>query len=216
MLITESELRRLIKKALIAEAAMTPEDVKAAGIKIGVRLNNDYVDIMASRIESEGFREKVAELSAVRAESLDKGGPCSGAFSIYWSRSSINGLGPLLYDLMIDLIHPSSLTSDREEVSSDAKSVWDYYDTYRHDIEADQLDDMNNTLTTSEDDNCPQLSAQLWSKSEKSWPESSLSRAYRRFDDNTPTLDALRKLKAIKFISAHGHVIGERSNSKKQ
>jgi hypothetical protein len=129
--------------------------------------------------------------------------PCSDAWSIEASSAEINGLGPLLYDLMIDLIHPHPLASDRFEVSPDARRIWDYYRDRRGDIESIQLDDLRNTLTPVEDDNCEQKSAQIWSDdnygTEDEWPDSSLSKAYRRKGGGTPTLDELQALGIIKI-----------------
>ena len=109
-----------------------------------------------------------------------------------------------MYDLMIDLIHPRPLMSDRAEVTPDARRVWDYYHDRRPDIESMQLDDLRNTLTPVEDDNCEQSSAQIWSDDnfgdEDSWPDSSLSKAYRRRGGGTPTLDELQALGMITFI----------------
>jgi hypothetical protein len=89
-------------------------------------------------------------------------------------------------------------------VSDDARRVWDYYHERRPDIESIQLDDLDNTLTPVEDDNCEQNSAMIWSDDnfgdEDSWPDSSLSKAYRRAVDGTPTLDELQELGLLRFI----------------
>jgi hypothetical protein len=129
---------------------------------------------------------------------------CRDAWEIDMAKTSTNGLGPLLYDLMIDLVHPRPLMSDRAEVSPDARRVWDYYRERRADIESMQLDDLRNTLTPVEDDNCEQSSAMIWSDDnfgdEDSWPDSALSKAYRRAAPGTPTLDELQDLGLVSFI----------------
>lgn len=45
-----------------------------------------------------------------------------------------SGYGPLLYDLALSAIYPSSLTSDRNSVSKDAQRIWQYYFNKRRDV----------------------------------------------------------------------------------
>jgi hypothetical protein len=89
-------------------------------------------------------------------------------------------------------------------VSPDARRVWKYYRKHRGDIESMQLDDPDDTLTPVEDDNCEQSSAMIWSDDkfghEDHWPDSALSKAYRRKDGGTPTLDELQELGLVSFI----------------
>lgn len=197
MRITESRLRQLIREALLAEAALTPRDVVNAGITLEASVLDDEIDITARLVTPENPNNIVGGLNALKVESMDDGGPCSGAYAVTWVRADVEGLGPLLYDLAIDLVHPFPLTSDRSEVSSAARSVWNYYDTQRPDIESLQLDDLENTLTPKESDNCPQWSA-AWGSSSSAWSKSPLSRAFRRRGRWTrPTLNALQALDAI-------------------
>jgi len=204
MQITEGQLRRMIREALLVEAAKTPKDIVDMGIQIEVSPGDDYVDIRANQVRDDGSSTRVANFGShlTRTSPHSPAGPCSGAYSIYWSKSKIDGLGPLLYDLMIDLVHPHPLTSDRESVSQDAKRVWDYYSKLRYDIDEEQLDDMRNTLTDDPDDNCWQASAAAWDGDE-TWPNSSLSKAYSRAEGGTPLLDELWELGVLKFTKSH-------------
>jgi len=189
MRITESQLRGLIKEALLREAAMTPSTAAGMGLRFEVSKKNDSADIRA-------FRGDGVVGSLGSAETSE---PCDGAWQIYWAYTVINGLGPLLYDLMIDVIHPHPLMSDRGSVSAGAKRIWDYYHTQRDDMEETQLDDLHNTLTTTTRDNCEQWSAMLWDDDED-WVPSSLSKGYRREGGGTPVLDELQRLGLVRFV----------------
>lgn len=189
MRISESLLRGLIRENLLTEAAMTPTQAGGLGIKFQIRKYPDSAVIYARK---EGRDMAVGTLS-----SSPTGDPCSDAWEIVFSQARIDGLGPLMYDLMIDVISPRPLMSDRIEVSKDAKRVWDYYRDRRGDIEQVQLDDEVNTLTPDYDDNCYQKSAKIHDKG--NWAGSSLSKAYRRMGGGTPTFDELKSLGLIEF-----------------
>ena len=123
MRITESKLRRIIREALLAEAAMTPETAEERGITFKVDITLRNIEIVVVEVDDD--TAVVGQLYAGKIEesrSLDQ----KGVWAIYKSNSSISGLGPLMYDLMIDLIYPAALVSDRLLVSKDAKRVWDY------------------------------------------------------------------------------------------
>ncbi len=166
---------------------MTPALASELGIRFQIRKYSDSAVIYARK---EGRESALGTLSASPA-----GDPCSDAWEIGFSLARIDGLGPLMYDLMIDVISPHPLMSDRSEVSRDAKSVWDYYRDRRDDIEKLQLDDEINTLTPAQDDNCYQKSAKLHDKGD--WTSSSLSKAYRRKGGGRPTFDELSRLRLI-------------------
>jgi hypothetical protein len=197
MRITESALRRIIREALFAEAAITPETAEERGITFVVDVTLRNIEITVIRGGDD--TAVVGQLHAGKIEesrSIDQ----KGVWAINKSNSSIKGLGPLMYDLMIDLIHPASLVSDRLLVSKDAKRVWDYYMNNRNDVEALQLDNLEDELTPGlKDDNYDQNSAENWAFTDRQpWYDSSLSKAYRRKDrGSTPTLDALEGLGII-------------------
>jgi len=87
-------------------------------------------------------------------------GNCDGAWIIAGAEAN-RGWGPLLYDVAMEwaTINGNGLTPDRYEVSAAARRVWDYYLNNRSDVKNSQLDDMQNTLTEPEEDNCNQYSA---------------------------------------------------------
>ena len=197
MKITESRLRRIIREALLTEAAITSAGAKERGItfKVDITLRNIEIDVVKDA-------DRVGQLYAGKIEesrSLDQ----KGVWAIYKSNrhNDISGIGPLMYDLMIDLVCPASLVSDRLLVSLDAKRVWDHYmdAEKRPDIKVLQLDNLEDELTPGfKDDNYDQNSAENWARIERRpWNTSSLSKAYRRKDGETPTLDALKDLGII-------------------
>lgn len=197
MRITESQLRRIIREALLTEGAMTPQEAQRRRLHFNIKKRDSYAEIEVYSPHSEG------RVGILLSTAEDK--PCSGAWTIEGSQAKINGLGPLMYDLMIDVVHPHPLASDRYEVSPSAQRVWDYYLDRRDDMEVIQLDDLKNTLTPVDDDNCEQSSARIWgfevAGDEDEWPESPLSKAFMRpAGEGTPLLDELQAMGMITFI----------------
>ena len=69
-----------------------------------------------------------------------------------------HGWGPVLYDIAMEwaTTNGDGLIADRNSVSDEAWEVWDYYLQNRKDVQAHQLDDLVNTLTPEDPDNCDQ------------------------------------------------------------
>ena len=121
---------------------------------------------------------------------------CHNAFVVSYVESNVNGMGPLLYDVGIDIASHlgGGLTADRSMVTRDARSVWDFIDKNRPDIQKKQLDSLDNELTPIEFDNCFNDSAERdASRNDMDhWSESPLSKvAYR------PGLPIVKKLLAV-------------------
>jgi hypothetical protein len=195
MRITEGQLRRIIRGELLSEAMMTPGQADSRNITFRVNQFPGIIMIQAIRWDDEED-----PVGVLRAEKLRN--PCWEAWEITRSKvgSGFDGLGPLLYELMMDLVHPDPLTSDRSSVSQDAKRVWDYYMLRRDDIESLPLDNMRDERTPGmPDDNCGQTSALDWAELEP-WHSLSLARAYKRKSGGTPVLDVLDDLGIISFI----------------
>ena len=72
--------------------------------------------------------------------------------------TALSGWGPMLYDVAMEVatLKGGGLMADRGMVSASAERVWKYYMTNRSDVTAHQLDDLKNTLTPEEEDNCDQ------------------------------------------------------------
>jgi len=191
MRITESKLRRIIRGEILREAAMTPMEARYGDIRFEMSIQRDSVKISALKTDEEDIEVGYIAAALIPHES-------SRVWGIVSSSAHLRGLGPLLYDLMLDAVAPDPLAADRSTVSSDAKSVWDYYLNDRGDVESQQLDDPYNTLTPTDIDNYQQRSARRWSGED--WPESSLSKAYRIRSGRTPTLDTLQGMGIIDVI----------------
>jgi hypothetical protein len=81
-------------------------------------------------------------------------GPCSGAWEVSWAKAT-PGWGPLMYNVMLELVGDSGLTPDRSSVSEEALGVWSKFIAGESPgVENKQLDDMYDTVTPAEDDNC--------------------------------------------------------------
>lgn len=123
-------------------------------------------------------------------------GECFSANMIVSSEAD-SGLGPILYDVAIEIAGNRGLMSDRYSVSNEATAVWDYYMKNRSDVQFKQLDNQNNELTPEYDDNCDQkVSERDPGEGSEGWDSSALSKVY--FKNGTPVIDELRKRGMIK------------------
>ena len=121
-----------------------------------------------------------------------RGFDCMGAFEVS-STGASSGWGPMLYDLAMEYAtkNGGGLVSDRQGVSEDAYAVWKKYMDYRDDVEKVQLDDLENSLTPEDADNCTQLSSIKWAeKSGGEWHYKPISMLYRK--NNTEMFDKLK------------------------
>ena len=123
-------------------------------------------------------------------------GPCARADAIVQSATAKTGLGPLAYDIAIELTGGLGLMPDRESVSKDAAAVWDQYYNNRPDVESVQTDDHHNSLTPEDDDNCEQRSA-MQNAGSYHFERSPLSKKYFK-KSGTPVMDELRKRGMLK------------------
>lgn len=125
--------------------------------------------------------------------------PCGGAWEVLWSKAE-HGWGPMLYDVAMEWASQNGggLVSDRNAVSAAAESVWDYYLSNRSDVQSAQLDDLQNTITPEEEDNCEQNAASEGDYSTKYQPidfrKSPLSKRYTKSPTTINALEAAGKL----------------------
>jgi hypothetical protein len=99
----------------------------------------------------------------------------------------------MLYDLAMEYAtkNGGGLVSDRQGVSEDAYMVWKRYMDERDDVEKVQLDDLINSLTPEDADNCTQLSSIKWAeKNGGKWNWKPTSMLYRK--NNTEIFDKLK------------------------
>jgi hypothetical protein len=110
------------------------------------------------------------------------GEPCLGAWTVSSTKDTLDGWGPLLYDLAIELStqEAGGLTSDRGTVSPDARSVWGKYLSSRGDVEKEQMDNIRSPITPVIEDDCSQQPAEIESPDPDAWLKSPLSKAYRK------------------------------------
>ena len=189
-----NELRKYIRQLLLAEAMKTPADLpddivvvinadsKAASIYYGMANNpSEYASLDRST------------MGAIDIYSL-KGHPgygnCGDAWMVGGSGAQ-EGFGPLLYDIAIEWAtqNGGGLISDRGSVSDDAQAVWSYYERNRGDVTAHQLDDLENTLTPEDEDNCDQdIGRSTVSGMYDTWQDSQLSKRYTKSPTTMQTL----------------------------
>ena len=170
-------IRELLKES-VDPKIMSMID-KAESLNILVYVRGDRVFFMLDD------RKKVGGISC---EQDEWEGPCLGA-QIVDSSFVEHGLGPLAYDIAIEA--SGGLTPDRADVSQEAQAVWDTYMTSRPDVQTVQLDNDRNELTPRGEDNCSQTMSMRRQKiSGVPWPESSLSKVYKKV--GTPVIDELR------------------------
>ncbi len=196
-------LREYIRQALLIEGAFTPEDLPD---NLGIRIRNDgelfdvtmvkktkgYTKDGSGWIMSSEYSSVGGEIQAYRISNQGSG-HCLGAYMVSFSSAS-SGWGPLLYDIAIELatLNGSGLIADRESVSEEAEAVWRHYMNHRgSEVEAIQLDDLNNALTPQDEDNCDQ-STPMDHEGPNGWQDSPLSKIYKK--SPASTIEELRSL----------------------
>ena len=149
-------LRETIRRILLQEGMNMPEQLPS-GTVIVIRDENGFVDVYYGKKDNPQERSKnpAGHIEALLYSRTIHKGECSNALMI--SHSYIDtGWGPLLYDVAMEYATENygGLISDRSFVSDDAFDVWDFYAHGRDDVQAHQLDDLENTLTPTDSDNC--------------------------------------------------------------
>ena len=198
----ENLIKRLVKEELLRESALTPEDLLLKDYVVRVlfiRAQNLWRISCENRTKEKSNNNSLSfmrplSIGLIQIQKTKQ--DCSGAFEVTWSEANVKGLGPLLYDVAMEVasMQGSSLTSDRDEVSQEAQNVWRYYDKNRGDIEKIQLDNERGELTPDDSsDDCEQSMSRKISKvAGVKWNDVSTSRAYKK--KGTPVIDKLREL----------------------
>lgn len=181
-------LREYIRE-LLTESAVHPKIMSMIdkADKLGYKLKLRSTSLIIYDPKTVKMKGKISFQKL--AGSNWKYGPCGDATMVESSFAE-DGLGPLLYDVLIEAT--GGLMSDRYSVSPDAVDVWDRYMNDRPDVQIVQLDDLQNTLTPEDKDNCNQeVSMADYGTRGNGWPHSSLSKVYRK--NGTPVMDELIK-----------------------
>ena len=202
-------LREYIRE-LLTEVAKSPADLPGRIVVHIFEDGNSTRITYAKPIKRQGSgfvygrsKRPGGAIEIFRPGSIEDDGPCGGAWQIGHSAAS-SGWGPLLYDVAMEwaTLEGGGLISDREIVSGAARKVWDYYMANRGDVTGIQMDDLKNSLTPEDEDNCNQQAAGSTSvgafgaenAEKQEWVDSPLS---KRWTKPPTTIDALRKLKKL-------------------
>jgi len=181
-------LRRYIRE-LLTEAAKTPDDLlKYDDMHVFIRNEGDMVKVYFSYADGVAYPNPNGAVWMTAAKRYPS---CGNAWEVS-SAAAPHGWGPLLYDVAMEWasLNGGGLISDRDQVSHEARAVWDYYMNNRPDVTAHQLDDLKNTLTPEDADNCNHAIVVRYDK-DAEWRTSALSKRYT----SPPT--TLRKLRAL-------------------
>ena len=199
-LISEVNLLREYIRELLTEAAMGLADLPD-GVFVKIETDPHGATIFYAKSTGQPNVSKTAGDHVIDGEiMLEKPspnwyGPCGNAWEVQGSRAK-QGWGPMLYDVAMEYatLHGGGLMSDRDSVSGAARKVWKYYAENRGDVSGIQMDDLKNTLTPEEADNCAQSSAGPnsigadWG-APSDWTESPLS---KRWTKPPTVMNALR------------------------
>ena len=190
-------LREYIRE-LLTEGAKNLDDLETEDLYIYI---NSWPDGFMIELGDESSPAVTGEIAVEKPgpRQARELGPCGGAMMVSHS-SATQGWGPLLYDLAMELAteRAGGLIADRGSVSDEARAVWDYYLANRGDTTGIQLDDLKNTLTPEDGDNCSQSVSRLSPGEmlafDNDWENSPLS---KRWTKQPATLNALRAGKRL-------------------
>ena len=177
-------LREYIRE-LLTEAAKNLNDLESEDLYMYINKWGDGFHIELGEADSPG------PVAKIDVEKSHKTKNCGGAFMVFSARAD-HGWGPLVYDVAMELATEmgGGLIADRSSVSGEAQAVWNYYMANRGDVTGIQMDDLNNTLTPEEEDNCDQqISRATVTGMYNTWQDSPLS---KRWTKQPTTLNALR------------------------
>ena len=199
-------IRQLIREMLLSEAAITPNALPK-GVKVVVKPYNfgkggwHITVFYPDADELSGLFQK-GEIKITRPLGMGK---CLDAYEVGSVYANIPKLGPLLYDIAIELAVKNGLMSDRRMVSADAWKVWNYFLNNRSDVASRQLDSDPGTLTPEDDDDCNQVSSKLDGENVRNWSKSPLSKVY--YKQGTPVIDELKSLGLLTMEKQSGKLI---------
>ena len=180
-------LRQYIRQILLTEAMKTPEDLPDNVVVVINPNRGKEVEIyygIAGNVFLRPEKEDLAygSISIYDIQSDPEYGNCGGAMMVGRSYAA-SGWGPLLYDVAIEWAtqNAGGLIADRGSVSDEAQRVWSYYEQNRDDVTAHQLDDLENTLTPEDEDNCDQdIGRSTVTGMYDTWQDSELSKRYTK------------------------------------
>ena len=183
------------RRGILREARIDAYSLPA-GVTFKLKVSDSWGAILLVALKRD------FEIGRIEASmrNIDVQGPCREAFVIGYSRSQIDGLGPLMYDIVMEAATEigGGLISDRFVVSDDAQRVWRKYQEDRPDVDRKQLDSMEDELTPGEeDDNCDVRISKSYAREE--WADFPLSGAYRK-----PGMETIRRLVNLRKMQVDG------------
>ena len=191
-------LREYIRE-LLTEAARGPADLPE-GVFVEIIEQGDHAKFRYAYKESWSDNPFASKSPGGKVAIMTPDHPCGGAWEVALSTAS-QGWGPMLYDVAMEWAtqNGGGLVSDRSAVSPAARGVWDYYLSNRGDVQSVQLDDLRNTITPEEEDNCEQHASTV-GRSSAGMPKvvdfqgSPLSKRYTKPPTTMNALEAAGKL----------------------
>ena len=175
-------LREYIRE-ILTEGMKTVKDLPD-GVKVEV---TDYGDSTLIALSSSYDKSRGRKPDGrIMIGEPDDVGACGGAWVIQMVAAD-QGWGPFIYDIAMEwaTMNHNGLTPDRDEVSADARRVWNYYLNLRDDVVAHQLDDED----AGTEDSCVQTLPRDF-EGDDYWKDSPLSKRYTK---SPPTIiDALK------------------------
>ena len=148
-------LRGTIRR-IILESKMHTVDDLPVGVVVAIKPKTNGYSIYyadANNVQREpSYPKGYLEIDKPNSDT----GPCDNAYLLNQLKAD-NRWGPLLCDIAIEFATKiaNGLTLDRYYVSEEAESMWSYYiENKRDGVKAYQLDDLYNTLTPKDTDNC--------------------------------------------------------------
>jgi hypothetical protein len=150
-------LRETIRKIILQESGMKTAEQLPPDTVIVIDDQNGFVEVYYGQKGNPRRRSKNPSggIEALLYSRTIHSGKCGNALMISHAKTD-GGWGPLLYDVAMEHATENygGLVSDRSFVSDDAYDVWDFYAHGRDDVQVHQLDDLENTLTPTDEDNC--------------------------------------------------------------
>lgn len=221
-------IRQLIREMLLCERAITPEQLPTG---TQVVINSTIIGkggwkvsifYPSARTSSQGQDQQLDTIHLDIASGEIKiskplgMGNCLGSYEVSSVYANVQGLGPMLYDIALELAGADGLMSDRRMVSAQAWNVWNYFLNNRPDVTSKQLDSLPGTLTPQNNkDDCNQTSSKLdgekdlmdlffnKEKENDKWSKSPLSKVYYKLG-GTPVLDKLKSLHKLQHKKIKG------------
>lgn len=223
-----SLLRHFIRKTILSEGIKSPSDLLPGSYVLveldpakkisSAKLLVPYPDAPWAKFRSNPEATHTVAARVDWGEQYLKQ-PCMGAAEVTFANVSKRyltdagypdpeGFAPMLYDIAMEMQGEKGLMCDRDDVSWDAKNVWEKYLTIRDDVKPKLLDTESGSYTDDPSDDCDQTTfmnyAGVYGEDED---ESFRSKMIRHWASQvfvkvsgTPVIDELRSKGLLKVV----------------